>query len=238
MVSTHYEKITAADGGVFDAFCAVPDADSAPGVLIFQEIFGINDNIRELAERLAASGYLVLAPDMFWRIEPRFERKDESGMAEGMERVQQLDFQLAGSDITATLAHVRGMPACDGKVGGVGFCLGGSLAYLFAATSRVDGHGPDAVVSYYGSGTRGMLGMAEQIECPILFHYGDRDPFIPGEDIDAVEQAVAGRPNATVYRYDAGHAFSNWDAPSMYDEIAAQLAWDRTIRFFDEQLRR
>jgi carboxymethylenebutenolidase len=238
MVSTHYEKITAADGGVFDAFCAVPDADSAPGVLIFQEIFGINDNIRELAERLAASGYLVLAPDMFWRIEPRFERKDESGMAEGMERVQQLDFQLAGSDITATLAHVRGMPACDGKVGGVGFCLGGSLAYLFAATSRVDGHGPDAVVSYYGSGTRGMLGMAEQIECPILFHYGDRDPFIPGEDIDAVEQAVAGRPNATVYRYDAGHAFSNWDAPSMYDEVAAQLAWDRTIRFFDEQLRR
>jgi carboxymethylenebutenolidase len=237
MVSTHYEKITTADGGVFDAFCAVPDSDSAPGVLIFQEIFGINDNIRGLAERLAAAGYLVLAPDMFWRIERRFERKDESGMAEGIERVQQLDFELAGSDITATLAHMRGMPACNGKVGGVGFCLGGTLAYLFAATSRVDGHGPDAVVSYYGSAIRGMLGMAEKVECPILFHYGDRDPFIPAEDIEAVEQAMAGRPDATVYRYDAGHAFSNWDAPSMYEEASARVAWDRTIQFLDDHLR-
>jgi carboxymethylenebutenolidase len=237
MVSSHYEKITAADGGVFDAFCAVPETGPAPGVLIFQEIFGVNDNIRGLAERLAAAGYVALAPDMFWRIEPRFERKDESGMADGFERVHQLDFQLAGSDITATLAHMRAMPACDGKVGGVGFCLGGTLAYLFAATSRVDGQGPNAAVSYYGSGINGMLGLAEQIECPILFHYGDRDPYIPAEDIDAVEQAMAGRPDATVHRYDAGHAFSNWDAPSMYDETSSRVAWDRTIEFFDEHLR-
>jgi carboxymethylenebutenolidase len=237
MISTHYEKITAADGGVFDAFCAVPDAPSAPAVLIFQEIFGINDNIRGLAERLAAAGYLVLAPDVFWRIEPRFERKDESGLADGMARVQQLDFGLAGSDLTATLAHVRRMPGCDGAVGGVGFCLGGTLAYLFAATARVDGRGPDAVVSYYGSGVHDMLGMAEQIECPVLFHYGDRDPYITGEQIDAVERAVAGRPGVTVHRYDAGHAFSNWDAPSMYDETSARVAWDRTVEFLDAHLR-
>ncbi|MCU1665613.1 MAG: carboxymethylenebutenolidase [Pseudonocardiales bacterium] len=237
MVSSHYEKITAADGGVFDAFCAVPEAGPAPGVLIFQEIFGINDNIRGLAERLAAAGYLALAPDMFWRIEPRFERKDESGMADGMERGGQLDLDLAGADITSTFAHLRAMPGCNGRVGGVGFCLGGTLAYLFAATSRVDGHGPTAVVSYYGSGIKGMLGLAERIECPILFHYGDRDPFITGEDIDAVERAVAGRQDATVLHYDAGHAFSNWDAPSLYDETSARVAWDRTIEFFDEHLR-
>jgi carboxymethylenebutenolidase len=237
VISTHYEKVTAVDGGVFDAFCAVPDTEPAPGILVFQEIFGINDNIRGLAERLAAAGYLVLAPDVFWRIEPRFERKDESGLADGMARVQQLDFGLATSDITATMAHVLAKPRCNGRVGGVGFCLGGTLAYLFAASSRVDGRGPDAAVCYYGSGIHGQLDLAERIECPILFHYGDRDPYIPSEQIDAVERAVAGHGDATVYHYDAGHAFSNWDAPSMYDEAAARVAWDRTIAFLDAHLK-
>lgn len=237
MVSTHYEKVTAADGGVFDAFCAAPDAPSAPGVLVFQEIFGINDNIRGLAERLAEAGYLALVPDVFWRIEPRFERNDESGMAEGMQRVQQLDFALVGSDITATFAHLRALPGCDGRTGGVGFCLGGTLAYVFAATARVDGTGPDAAVSYYGSGINDMLGMADQIECPMLFHFGERDPYIAKEQIDAIEQAMAGHAGVTVERYDAGHAFSNWDAPSMYDETAARVAWDRTLEFLARHLR-
>jgi carboxymethylenebutenolidase len=235
MVSTRYEKITAEDGGVFDAFCAVPDAGPAPGVLVFQEVFGINDNIRGLSERLAAAGYLVLAPDVFWRIEPRFERKDESGVVDGMARVQQLDFGLAVSDITSTMAHLLAMPGGNGRIGGVGFCLGGTLAYLMAGSSRVDGQGPDAAVCYYGSGIHGQLGLAERIECPILFHYGDRDPYIPTEQIDAVEQAMVGR--AVLHRYDAGHAFSNWDAPSMYDEVAAQVAWDRTIAFLDDHLK-
>ena len=237
MISSYYEKITAADGGVFDAFCAVPDAQPAPGILVFQEVFGINDNIRGLAERLAAAGYLALVPDLFWRSERRFERKDESGLADGMARVQQLDFDLAVSDITATMTHLLAMPGCNGRVGGVGFCLGGTLAYQFAALSRVEGRGPDAVVSYYGSGIHASLALAERIECPVLFHYGDRDPYIPAEQIDAVERAVAGRPGVAVHRYDAGHAFSNWDAPSMYDEAAARVAWDRTIEFLDGHLK-
>jgi carboxymethylenebutenolidase len=129
------------------------------------------------------------------------------------------------------------MPACNGRVGGVGFCLGGTLAYLFATTTRVDGRGPDAVVSYYGSGVNGLLDSADQVECPVLFHYGANDPYIPAEQIDEVERALAGRPDVTLHRYDAGHAFSNWDAPSLYDETAARTAWDRTISFFDERLR-
>jgi carboxymethylenebutenolidase len=236
MPTTHYEQVTAADGGVFDAFCAVPDVTPAPGVLVFQEIFGINDNIRGLAERLAEAGYVALAPDMFWRIEPRFERKDESGLADGMARAQQLDFDLAGADITATLGHLRGMDVCNGMVGSVGFCLGGTLSYLCAATARVDGRGLDAAVSYYGSGVQEMLRMADGIECPVLFHYGSNDPYIPAEAIDAVERAFAGRADVTLYRYDAGHAFSNWDAPSMYVKEAADTAWDRTLAFLDVQL--
>jgi carboxymethylenebutenolidase len=233
---TRYETITTPDGD-FDAFCALPEAASAPAVLVFQEVFGINDNIRGLAERLAEVGYLALAPDVFWRIERRFERKDESGLADGMARAQQLDFDLAAADITATLAHARAMPECDGQVGGVGFCLGGTLAYLFAATARVDGRGPDAAVSYYGSGVHRMLDLAPRIECPVLFHYGVRDPYIPAEQIDQVERALAGRPDVVLHRYDAGHAFSNWDAPTFYDEQAARSAWPRTLDFLAEHLK-
>lgn len=236
MVNTRYESITTPDGA-FDAFCAAPDAPAAPAVLVFQEVFGINDNIRGLAVRLAEAGYLALAPDVFWRVEPRFERKDESGLADGFAMVQQLDFGLAAADITATMAHALAMPGCDGRIGGVGFCLGGTLAYLFATTSRVEGRGPDAVVSYYGSGVHGMLDSADRVESPLLFHYGADDPYIPAEQIDQVERAFAGRPDVTLHRYAAGHAFSNWDAPSMYDEAAADQAWDRTMRFFDERLR-
>jgi carboxymethylenebutenolidase len=236
MVSTRYESIGTPDGA-FDAFCAAPDVPGAPAVLVFQEVFGINDNIRGLAVRLAEAGFLALAPDVFWRIEPRFERKDESGLADGFAMVQQLDLDLAAADITATMAHTLAMPECDGRIGGVGFCLGGTLAYLFATTSRVAGRGPDAVVSYYGSGVNGLLGSADRVACPMLFHYGADDPYIPTEQIDEVERALAGRADVTLHRYDAGHAFSNWDAPSMYDESAARPAWDRTLRFLDRHLR-
>jgi carboxymethylenebutenolidase len=236
MVHTRYESITTPDGA-FDAFCAVPEAPDAPAVLVFQEVFGINDNIRGLANRLAEAGYLALAPDVFWRIEPRFERKDESGLADGFAMVQQLDFDLAAADITATMAHALAMPGCNGRVGGLGFCLGGTLAYLFATTTRVDGRGPDAIVSYYGSGVHGLLDSADRVECPVLFHYGANDPYIPAEQIDEVERVLARRPDVTLHRYDAGHAFSNWDAPSLYDETAARTAWDRTTRFLDERLR-
>ena len=137
----------------------------------------------------------------------------------------------------AAIEALRAMPECNGRAGGVGFCFGGVLAYLFAATARPDGKGPDAAVSYYGSGVHGMLGLGDQIECPIMFHYGNRDAFIPGEQIDQVEAAMAGRPNVEFHRYDAGHAFSNWDAPSMYDQAAADEAWTRTLGFFSRLLR-
>jgi carboxymethylenebutenolidase len=129
------------------------------------------------------------------------------------------------------------MPECTGRVGAVGFCLGGTLTYVFAATARVDGRRPDAAVSYYGSGIHDMLGLADGIDCPITFHYGDRDPFIPQDQVAAVESALSGRPGVTFHHYDAGHAFSNWDAPSMYEKNSADLAWGRTIDFLTEHLK-
>lgn len=234
---TRYERVPTPDGD-FDAYLAVPGSGHGPGVLVFQEIFGINDNIRGICDRLADQGYVALAPDMFWRLEPRFERKDESALEECMAMVQRLDFGAAVGDITAAFAHLRDMPECDGKVGAIGFCLGGTLTYLCATASRVDGTGIDAAVPYYGSGIHDMLDQAGDLACPALFHYGDRDPYISADQIDRVERSLGARPQVTVRRYDAGHAFSNWDAPSMYDEKAAGEAWDHTLAFLAEHLRR
>ncbi|MDP1794015.1 MAG: dienelactone hydrolase family protein [Acidimicrobiales bacterium] len=236
MATNRYERITANDGGGFDAYCAIPDSGSGPGLLVFQEIFGINDNIRDLSDRFAAAGYVVLAPDMFWRLEPRFERKDESGIGDAFAMVQKFDFAQGVEDIQATHAHLLGMTECTGKVGGVGFCLGGGLAFAMAALSRVDGQGPDGAVSYYGSAVNAFLEHADKVECPVLFHYGDTDAFIPAENVTEVEKTFAGRDDIEIVHYDAGHAFANNDAPSMYNAEAAALAWDRTLGFFARTL--
>ena len=230
-VETRYETITAPDGGTFEAYCSVPESGHGPGVLVFLEIFGINDNIRGLCDKLAGEGYVALAPDMFWRIEPRFERKDESGFADAIAMVQQLDMAKAIDDIKAAHAHLKGMAECTGKVGATGFCLGGALAFAAATQSKVD-----VAVPYYGSAINDMLDQAGALDCPTMFHYGNNDPFIPEEKIAEVEAAVAGKPNVVFHRYDAGHAFSNWDAPSMYDEAAANLAWGRTLEFLKANL--
>jgi carboxymethylenebutenolidase len=236
MTTSRREQVTSHDGRTFSAHCAVPDAPG-PGILLLQEIFGVNDNMRGLADRLAREGYVVLVPDVFWRIEPGFERNDESSLQECMAMVGKLDWATVPDDLSAAHAHLLSLAECTGSAGAVGFCLGGTLAFLAAARSRVDGRGLDAAVSYYGSGNNDLLDMLDDVPCPVLFHYGDRDPFIPRESIEQVERAVAGRPGIRVERYDAGHAFSNWDAPSMYDEAAAGQAWTSTLAFFDDHLR-
>ncbi|HUQ40519.1 MAG TPA: dienelactone hydrolase family protein [Acidimicrobiales bacterium] len=233
---SRYETVQAGDGGTFEAYCALPAGGSGPGILLFQEIFGINDNMRTLAERLAGEGYVVLVPDMFWRIEPRFERKDESGIGDAFAIAQKFDFPTGVADIRATHAHLLAMSECTGKVGAMGFCLGGGLAFAAATMSRVDGRGPDAAVPYYGSPVNNLLDQAPNLECPTMFHYGNNDAFIPEEKIAEVEQAFASHPNVVFHRYEAGHAFSNWDAPSMYDKDAADLAWSRTLEFLGAHL--
>jgi carboxymethylenebutenolidase len=234
---TRYESVTSSDTGTFDAYLALPEAGRGPGVLVFQEIFGVNDNIRGICDRLAAEGYVALAPDMYWRLEPRFERKDESALQECMAMVGRMDFAAAGRDVTDALAHLRALEATTDRAGAIGFCLGGTLAYLAATKARVDGRGIDAVVPYYGSGIADMLDDADELVCPALFHYGDRDPYIPREQVARVEAAMSEKPHVTVRTYDAGHAFSNWDAPSMYDEKAAAEAWEHTTAFLAEHLR-
>jgi carboxymethylenebutenolidase len=235
--STHrIEQITAVDGGTFAAYCAVPESGKGPGIMLFQEIFGVNDNMRGLADRLAGEGYVVLVPDMFWRLQPGFESKDESGMQEAFGLMMRFDAEVGQSDLNAVHRHLLALPECTGKIGASGFCFGGGLAFAAAATSRVDGRGIDASIPYYGSAVHSMLGMADQATCPLMFHYGANDPYIPTEQIDDVEKAFAGRADVEFYRYDAGHAFSNFDAPSMYNKEVADVAWARTLGFFAKHL--
>ncbi|MDP1818310.1 MAG: dienelactone hydrolase family protein [Acidimicrobiales bacterium] len=236
-IMTGYEQVSAGADGAFDAYCSVPDGGRGPGVLVFQEIFGINDNMRALADRLAEAGYVALVPDMFWRLERRFERNGESQIQDAFAMIGRYDFAWAGPDIAATHAHLVGMDACTGSVGAVGFCFGGTLAFAAAALSEVDGRGIDAAVSYYGSATNEQLDLLDRVTCPLLFHYGDSDPFIPLEKVVEVERAAEGRPDVEVLRYPgAGHAFSNADAPSMYRADAAELAWSRTLEHFATHL--
>jgi carboxymethylenebutenolidase len=235
VTASRKEIVTTLDGRKFTSHCAVPGRPG-PGILLFQEIFGINNNMRGLADRLAGEGYVVLVADMFWRIEPGFERNEESALQECMAMVGQLDWDTVPDDVSAAHAHLLSLPECTGTVGAVGFCLGGTLAFLAAARSRVDGAGINAAVSYYGSGNNGLLPVLDDVKCPVLFHYGERDPFIPHDSIEEVERAVSSRPGMRVERYDAGHAFSNRDAPSMYDRSAAESAWATTLEFLAEHL--
>ena len=235
-ITTRYEQVASHDGDSFDLYCAIPEAGRGPVIVLFQEIFGINDNMRGLAERVAEAGYVGIVPDMFWRIERRFERKDESGLGDAFAVVQKFDADKGIADLNSVHAHALGMAESTGKVGGVGFCFGGGMAFAFGASSRVDGRSPDAVVPYYGSAVNQMLPMLPGLSCPTMFHYGNTDAFIPPAATDEVEQAVEGMNNVAFYRYEAGHAFSNWDAPSMYQKDAADLAWVRTMAFFAEHL--
>jgi carboxymethylenebutenolidase len=235
-MTTRYESI-AVDGDHFDAFCALPAGNRGPGILLFQEIFGINDNMRGIAARLADEGYVVVVPDMFWRIERRFERNDEAGLADAFVIVGGFDAVTALGDLNAAHAHLVGMQECTGRVGALGFCLGGGLAFATAATSRVGGRGIDAAVCYYGSAINGMLDQVPEIDCPVMFHYGEKDDFISAQQIAEVETAVAGLPGVCFHRYAAGHAFSNEDAPSMYDASAAAEAWPRTLDFLAGHLK-
>ena len=228
------EQVPAPDGtGTFAAHVAVPDAGSGPGIVVLHEIFGVNDYVTGACRRLAGLGYVALAPDLFWRTAPGLALgHDEDGLAQAMENVTSFDAEAAVGDAAAALDHLRSLPEVRGGAGVLGFCLGGTLAYLVAAASE-----PDAAVSYYGSGVPDALDQAVHIECPTLVHFGGDDPYIPRDQIDAARAALADRPGVTfVIHEGAGHAFDNSFAPGFHQPEAADAAWRQTADFLAEVL--
>jgi carboxymethylenebutenolidase len=215
-----------------DVHVWTPDNPPRAAIALIQEIFGVGPYIRAVAERLADAGYLVGAPDVFWRFAPNWESDHtEAGLGASMEKVQQLDFPKAVGDCVAALDHLRAQPEITAAPGVIGFCLGGTLAWGVAANAE-----PSCCVSYYGSGVPSMIGMIDQVTCPTLFHFGNNDPFIPNEGVDEVGAALAGRPGFILNVENAGHAFDNHESDLFYNEGAANAAWSKTMAFLATNL--
>jgi carboxymethylenebutenolidase len=224
--------VTAKDGGSFKAYLAMPPQGSGPGILLLQEIFGVNAYIRGIADYYAEEGYVVLAPDLFWRIEPGIDLGfSESERQQAFAYRAKFDVDKAVEDIGATLAALRSLPQCKGKVGALGFCLGGLLAYLSAARLRID-----CSVSYYGVGIEKVLSEAGGIECPMVLHIAEKDAFTPPAVVDTIKAAFAARPEVEIYVYPgAGHAFAR-KGGQHFDRPAAMMAHSRSIALFRKVL--
>ena len=215
----------AADGGRFRAYLALPEAGSGPGLVLIQEIFGVNAHMREVADLYAAEGYVVLCPDLFWRIEPGIELgQSEADWQQAFALYQKFDVARGVEDITATVKALRGLKACTGKAGALGFCLGGKLAYLAAAQSGVD-----CSVCYYGVGIEQSLDLAGRIKCPVVMHFAEKDQYVPAAAVAQVKEAFADRPEVEIYIYPGvDHGF-NRKTGAHYDKPAAMMAHSRSI---------
>ena len=217
--------------GVFSAYVSRPATISAPcpAVIVFQEIFGVNDFVRGVCDRLAAHGMIATAPDIFWRQEPGVElAEDERERA--MALMQGLDQARAVDDAQALLDELRSRPDCNGKVGAVGYCLGGKLAYLAAIHTAID-----AAVSYYGVGIHGALDEAWGIGVPLLLHQAREDVLCPPAAQAEIAAAMDGNALVTIATHDAGHAFARTGSP-VFVERCARIADARTLKFLAEHL--
>jgi carboxymethylenebutenolidase len=234
-MSSRVESVEVA-GGSFDLPVWLPDGGSGPGLLLIQEIFGISDYIRDVAEDLAGLGYVVAAPDLFWRLEPGFQAgHDQDGLNKSLEVSSRFDAEQGVADAGAALDRLTALPEVEGGIGVIGFCLGGTIGYFLAAQAGPDK--VDAVVSFYGSGVPDSLEALDQIVSPVMFHFGGSDPYIPRDQVARVEEAAAGKDNVEVHvEEDAGHAFHNRKSSMFHVPGAADRAWQRTEQFLQRHL--
>ncbi len=229
------ERITiTTPDGEFSAYVARPNAATAPAVVVIQEIFGVNQVMRDITDSLASEGYLAICPDLFWRIEPGIDITDQSEAEwkRAFELFNAFDVDLGVKDIKATIAAIRADAGCNGKVGAVGYCLGGKLAFLTGTRTDVD-----AAVSYYGVGLEALVGEAEKLTRPLLMHIAEEDQFVPKEAQAIIVQALKDHPQVEIHTY-AGrdHAFARVGGEH-YDAADAKLANGRTQQFFERTLR-
>ena len=190
-------EVAARDGGRFNAYMARPAQGSGPGLVLLQEIFGINDYLKQTADRYAEEGYVVLVPDLFWRMQPNVVLGyDGDDMKRALDFHAKFDVDLAVQDIAATLDSLRALPEQQGKIGTIGYCLGGKLALLAAARTDVD-----CAVSYYGVGLEAYLDEVKNIRCPMVFHFPENDAYCPPPVREQIMAALRAHPNIEQYVY-------------------------------------
>ncbi len=218
-------RLTASDGHQLGAYRADPAGAARGGVVVLQEIFGVNHHIRAVCDRLAAEGYAAVAPALFDRFLPGFESGySPEDIAEARKHLGALDWDALMRDTAAAADLLRQ----DGPVATIGFCLGGSVSFLAAARL------PDlsAAICYYGGQ---ILRFADEApRCPTQMHFGEADHAIPVADVEAIR---AKRPECEIHLYPAGHGF-NCDERASFDPASAKLAWGRSMAFLEQGFRR
>jgi carboxymethylenebutenolidase len=225
--------IDADNGGHFTAYVANLKKVTGPGLLLVQEIFGVNQTMRELADDLSLNGYVVVCPDIFWRLSPGIELDpdDEADREKAFGYLAAFDVDRGVDDLKTVLAHMRGMRQIDGKVGVVGYCLGGKLAYLMMTRSNAD-----AGVSYYPVGLERLLDTSFAITKPYMAHMAGKDRFVSPEAQDAIREAFGRNPNISLNLFEAqDHAFARVGG-DRWDARAAGVANEMTADFFRQHL--
>jgi carboxymethylenebutenolidase len=219
--------------GSFHAYIARPVVTPAPAVVLLHEVFGVNADMRQTCEELARHGFIAVCPDLFWRQKPDVDldvRSDE-GWTEGLELYTHLDRDQAVRDVIATIASAGRLDGSTGKVGVMGFCLGALLAFMTSARSKVD-----AAVAYHGADTEKYLTEAGAVDAPFLMHLAGEDEFMPPEARAAIEAALAGHPNFTVFTYPGCHHAFARHGGLHYKADAATTANGRTFAFLAAEL--
>ncbi|RFO96677.1 carboxymethylenebutenolidase [Rhodoferax lacus] len=231
-MNASHVSIPSYDGQSFSAYLSLPPKGTGPGLILIQEIWGVNEHIRAVADQYAMDGYVVLAPDIFWRQKPGVDLQyTEADTKFAYQYMTNLDAPNTVRDLQSAAQALRERPEVTGKIASLGFCMGGRLSYALAATGAVDG-----AVCYYGGGIQNNLEQAPAIQAPILFHYAELDDHIPPTAVAAVQAAFAGRSNAQFHVYPGvGHGFNCWSRP-LYNQRAAALARGRTLQWLAENL--
>jgi carboxymethylenebutenolidase len=220
--------------GTFGAYIARPQTMAAPAVVVLQELFGVNADIRKTCDELAEQGFIAVAPDLFWRQEPGVDLSvtSEPDWQHGLRLYQAYDRNAGVGDVKDTVDVAAKLPGCTGKVAVLGYCLGALMTFLTAAR-----RGIDAAVAYHGSDTETYLGEVKGLGAPLLMHLGEEDEFISKPAQAEIKAALASKPNATVYSYPGQfHAFARHNG-AHYDAVAAALANGRTSEFLNRHLR-
>lgn len=228
-------SIPATDGsGAFEALVVTPKTQPAGAVVMIQEIFGVNAAMRALSEWVADMGFIAVCPDLFWRQEPGVQLDPDAGQAQwdkAFKLFNGFDQAKGLEDLAATIATARKLPGANGKVGTMGFCLGGRMAYRTAVGTDAECH-----VSYYGVGIEGMLADAPKIQGPLLMHIAEKDKFVPPEAQAAILAGLNGHPKVTCHVYPGvDHAFARMGGHA-WDARAATIANGRTAEFLVQHL--
>jgi len=222
--------IKAFDGGEFDAYLALPASGYGPGIVVLQEIFGVNSFMRSVADWYAARGFVALCPDLFWRLERGVELT-EADRPKAFTLYKELDEAKAVEDSAAALEFLRKHQACSGRAGAVGFCLGGNLAYLLSVRFK-----PDCAVGYYGVSIEKSLSEAGSLGSPLLLHIAGADQFCPPEAQAQIHATLDANPLVTIHDYpEQGHAFGRVGGDH-HDAAATELAHLRSLEFFVSNL--